>query len=30
MLEIIKSYEEIIEDFPDLTQQDILACLSFA
>ncbi|MGB7712865.1 MAG: DUF433 domain-containing protein [Microcoleus sp.] len=30
MLEIIKSYEEILEDFPDLTQQDILACLSFA
>lgn len=24
------SYEEILDDFPYLTQQDILACLSFA
>ncbi|NEO86540.1 MAG: DUF433 domain-containing protein [Spirulina sp. SIO3F2] len=24
------SYEEILEDFPYLTRQDILACLSFA
>jgi uncharacterized protein (DUF433 family) len=24
------SYEEILEDFPYLTQQDILACLSFS
>ena len=24
------SYEEIIEDFPELTQQDILACLAYA
>ena len=24
------SYEEIIEDFPELTRQDILACLAFA
>jgi len=30
MLEIIKSYEEILDDFPYLTQQNILACLSFA
>jgi uncharacterized protein (DUF433 family) len=24
------AYQEIIDDFPYLTQQDILACLSFA
>jgi Uncharacterized conserved protein len=24
------SYEEIIADFPELTRQDILACLAFA
>jgi uncharacterized protein (DUF433 family) len=24
------SYEEILDDFPYLTQQDILACLSFS
>ena len=24
------TYEEIIADFPELTQQDILACLAFA
>lgn len=24
------TYEEILEDFPYLTQEDILACLSFA
>lgn len=24
------SFEEILDDFPDLTQQDILACLAFA
>ncbi|MDB9314933.1 DUF433 domain-containing protein [Spirulina sp. CS-785/01] len=24
------SYEEILEDFPYLTQEDILACLSYA
>lgn len=30
MLEIIKSYEEILDDFPVLTQEDIVACLSFA
>ena len=24
------SYEEILDDFPCLTQQDILACLSFS
>ena len=24
------SYEEILDDFPDLTQEDILACLSFS
>ncbi len=24
------SFEEIIDDFPDLTRQDILACLAFA
>ncbi|MDR1742796.1 MAG: DUF433 domain-containing protein [Dysgonamonadaceae bacterium] len=24
------SYEEIINDFPELTKQDILACLAFA
>lgn len=24
------TYEELIEDFPDLTRQDILACLAFA
>jgi uncharacterized protein (DUF433 family) len=24
------SYDEIIADFPELTQQDILACLAFA
>jgi uncharacterized protein (DUF433 family) len=24
------SHEEIIEDFPDLTKEDILACLAYA
>lgn len=24
------SYEEVLEDFPDLTREDILACLAFA
>jgi len=24
------TYQEILDDFPYLTQQDILACLSFA
>jgi len=24
------SHQEIIEDFPELTEEDILACLSFA
>ena len=24
------SYEEIIEDFPELTKKDILACLAYA
>jgi uncharacterized protein (DUF433 family) len=24
------TYQEILKDFPDLTQEDILACLSFA
>ncbi len=24
------SYEEILDNFPDLTQEDILACLSFS
>jgi uncharacterized protein (DUF433 family) len=24
------SYDEILTDFPELTQQDILACLAFA
>ena len=24
------SYEEILDDFPDLTREDILACLAFA
>jgi uncharacterized protein (DUF433 family) len=24
------SFEEILDDFPDLTRQDILACLAFA
>lgn len=24
------SYDEILADFPELTQQDILACLAFA
>lgn len=24
------SYEEIIEDYPDLTEEDIQACLAFA
>ena len=24
------SYEEILDDFPDLTREDILACIAFA
>ena len=24
------TYEELLEDFPDLTKEDILACLAFA
>ncbi len=24
------SFEEILEDFPDLTKEDILACLAYA
>ena len=24
------SYEEVLEDFPELTREDILACLAFA
>ncbi len=24
------SYEELLDDFPDLTKEDILACLAFA
>ena len=24
------SYEDVLEDFPDLTREDILACLAFA
>lgn len=24
------SHEEVLKDFPDLTEQDILACLAFA
>ena len=24
------SYEEVIEDLPDLTREDILACLAYA
>ena len=29
-LSVGMSHEEIIADFPELTQQDILACLAFA
>ncbi|MEH1869158.1 MAG: DUF433 domain-containing protein [Nostoc sp.] len=25
-----KTYEEVLDDFPYLTQEDILACLSYA
>lgn len=24
------SYEEVLDDFPDLTREDILACLAYA